>query len=139
MWNLSGDDVKRAIEELKGRRAAIQARYEGELKKLESDLAELANFERFALKIASDYLGDAGPSATGAGASPAAEPAAIDPSPAKEEAPIIVISERSAAPRPEAPVEQGPETDPAGGAEPAGASKGSSRWRMRLGAGETPR
>ncbi|HEV8680983.1 MAG TPA: hypothetical protein VGQ90_16520 [Stellaceae bacterium] len=124
MWNLSGDDVKRAIEELRGRRAAIQARYEGELKKLEADLAELENFERFALKIASDYLGDSGPSAP-----------AADPSPVAEESPIITVSERSGATSPEIAAEPEPASEP----EPAGAAKGSSRWRMRLGAGETPR
>jgi hypothetical protein len=128
MWNLSGDDVKRAIEELRGRRAEIQARYEGELKKLEADLAELENFERFALKIASDYLGDTGPSAPGA-----------DPSSPPEEGTIITVSERTGSTNPQKPVEQSAEPEPAADSEPAGGAKGSSRWRMRLGTGETSR
>lgn len=135
MWNLSGDDIKRAIEELRGRRTAIQTRYETEMKQLETDLAELENFERFAVRIVSDYLGDAAATGPAALAADPAPPAA-EPSPAAEE--IITVSERAAPPRPEPAAEPSAEAEQAVGAEPSGGAK-SSRWRMRLGAGEASR
>jgi hypothetical protein len=91
MWNLSGDDIAKAKAELNGRRAAIQAKYDGEIKKLESDLAALETFERAAMKFVSDFKDD------GAAAAETAADAAPD-----------------------------------GAAEPG--EKGSSRWRMHLGA-----
>lgn len=117
MWNLTGDDVQRAIEELKGRRAAIQARYDSEMKQLEADLADLDAFERLAVKIVADYVGEAAPSAIAAAAVPSAE---------------------NSPPR-QMPAEPSAEAEPAAGTEPAGTPKGSSRWRMRLGAGEGSR
>jgi hypothetical protein len=128
MWNLSGDDVQRAIEELKGRRAAIQARYDDEMKKLEADLADLESFERVAMKIASDYLGEARSSALAAGPAPAAENVAL-----------ATPSEQGSSTSPDTPVERSAEAEPAAGSEAAGAPRNSSRWRMRLGTGEAPR
>ena len=123
MWNLSADDVRQAIEELKGRRAAIQARYDADIKKLEAELAEVETFERFAVKIVSDYLSDAAAPAAAGAPAPAAEAVAAPP---------------AAAPQPPA-AEANAEPEPAGAAETQGGAKGSSRWRMRLGAGEAPR
>lgn len=128
MWNISDDDVRRALEELKGRRAAIQARYDDEIKKLEVDLADLETFERFAVKIASDYLGEAEPSATVA-----------NPAPAPELVAPVTASEESKSSSPEAAVEPSGEPEPAAGSEPAGTPRSSSRWRMRLGTGEVSR
>jgi len=115
MWNLSGDDVQRAKEELKGRRAAIQARYESELKQLETAIADIETFERTALTFVANFKGEEAPPATVAG--PAPETAAAER--AREQA--------SAEPDPE----QAAASEPVG-TEPAAHEKGSSRWRMRL-------
>ncbi len=115
MWNLNGDDLQRAKEELKGRRAAIQARYENELKQLEVDIADLETFERFAVKFVTEFKGEDGP------------PAAVaEPSPPAES----VIAETAAEPTSPASPEA------AAGPEPAAGQRSSSRWRMRLAAGE---
>ena len=58
MWNLSGDDITRAKAELNGRRAAIQAKYDSEIKKLDADLATLENFERAAVNFVSNFKGE---------------------------------------------------------------------------------
>ena len=119
MWNLSGDDVQRAKEELKGRRAAIQARYESELKQLETAIADIETFERTALTFVANFHGEE--------VLPAnfAEPVAAPETAAAESA-----GEQSSA-----------EPEPAAVSEPAGSEraaneKGSSRWRMRLSATE---
>ena len=114
MWNLTGDDVQRAKEELKGRRAAIQARYESELKQLESAIADIETFERAAVNFVANFKGDEGPSATVA-----------DPEPAAEKIVADVAGEPPSA-----------EAGPAAGPEPVAAEKSSSRWRMRLSAAE---
>jgi hypothetical protein len=128
MWNISEDDVQRAIEQLKGRRDAIQARYDSEMKKVDADAADLEAFERLALKLSSDRQGGAVPSAS-----------AADPSPAPEDTAAVTPSEQSNSTSPETPVEPSAEAEPAADPESAGAPKGSSRWRMRLGTGEASR
>jgi hypothetical protein len=45
MWSLSLDDIERVKEELKGRRAALKARYDGELQAIEADLANIETLE----------------------------------------------------------------------------------------------
>src|SRR5205085_12415804 len=86
MWNLNGEDLQRAKEELKGRRAAIQARYESELKQLEVDIGDLETFERFAVKFVTEFKGEderpaavaePSPPAASAVAEPAGEPIAL--------------------------------------------------------------
>ena len=52
MWNITPDDVERIREELKGRRAAIQARYEDEIEKLKAELDDIEVFERTATEFA---------------------------------------------------------------------------------------
>lgn len=125
MWNLTADDVQRAKEELKGRRAAIQARYEKELKQLEVDIADLETFERFAVKFVSDFKGDV---------TPAAE--AAEPAPEVEVPPVVanVVAEPANQPDPVG-AESGEKVEVGAGTE-SGMRKGSSRWRMHLGAGE---
>ena len=128
MWNLSEDDVQRAKEELKGRRAAIQARYESELKQLESAIADIETFERTALTFVANFKGE--------------EPApalVAEPVPAPGTAAAAYPGEQSSA-EPEPEQAPGPElagTDPVAN-EKAASEKGSSRWRMRLSAAETP-
>ena len=57
MWNLTGDDIQRAKEELKGRRAAIKAHYDSEMKQLETDIAAIETFERAAVNFVSNFKG----------------------------------------------------------------------------------
>lgn len=128
MWNLTEDDVRRAMEQLKGRRDAIQARYDSEMKKVAADSADLETFERLALKLASDRQGKAVPSA-----------GAADSIPAPKNMDAVTPDEQRNATSPETPVEPSAEAEPAADAESAGASKGSSRWRMRLSSGEASR
>jgi hypothetical protein len=127
MWNLSGDDVTRAKEELKGRRAAIQARYESELKQLETAIADIETFERTALTFMANFKGEEAPPAQVAEPVPAPETAAAD---SAAEQPV-------AEPEPEpAALSEPAVTEPAAN-ERAANEKGSSRWRMRLNATET--
>ena len=52
MWNITPEDVDRVKEELKGRRAAIQARFEDEIQKLTAELDDIEAFERVATSFA---------------------------------------------------------------------------------------
>jgi len=82
MWNLTPDYIQQVKEELKGRRAAIQARYADELKTLEVDIEELETLERIAYAIAVKHLPDpAEPAQTAEAADEVAElqPAPADP------------------------------------------------------------
>jgi len=125
MWNLNGDDLQRAKEELKGRRAAIQARYENELKQLEVDIADLETFERFAVKFVSEFKGEDEP------------PAAVaEPSPPAESVVAETAGEPTSPATPDAAAAQSAEAVSAAGPEPAAGQRSSSRWRMRLAAGE---
>jgi len=45
-WNLTPDNIRLIKEELKGRRAAIEARCADELKSVASDLDEIETLER---------------------------------------------------------------------------------------------
>jgi len=130
MWNLSGDDIQRAKEELKGRRAAIKAHYDKEIKQLEADIAAIETFERAAVDFVSNFKGEEEPTV-----------AAADPKPAGEQiAAENVTADRES--EPSSPSEDGPvkepaeletASEPAASAEPVAGGKGSSRWRMRLG------
>ena len=71
MWNLNADDIQRAKEEINGRRSAIQARYDSEIKQLAADLAALETFEKAAVNFVSNFKG-----ADGAAAGEASAPAA---------------------------------------------------------------
>ena len=129
MWNLTADDVLRAKEELKGRRGAIQARYETELKQLEVDIADLETFERFAVKFVADFKG--------VEPAPAASAAVAE----VEAAATAVTVEAQAAVEPDnqvKPVTTAVSDDrvEAVATPENGVRKGTSRWRMHLGAGE---
>jgi hypothetical protein len=132
MWHLTGDDIQRAKEELKGRRDAIKAHYDSEMKQLEADIAAIETFERAAVDFVSNFKGEDEPSATVADPEPAPEPVVAD-SVRKKGGPA---SEESSPASGETPVEQSAEAEaapePAPIPEPAAGGKGSSRWRMRL-------
>src|SRR5713101_3918508 len=126
MWHLTGDDIQRAKEELKGRRAAIKAHYDNEMKQLETDIAAIETFERAAENFVSNFKAEDEPAATVADPEPAAEPVAAADS----------VNEKSSPASAQTPVEQSAEAEaaaePAPIPEPAAGGKGSSRWRMRL-------
>ncbi len=110
MWNLTPEYVQQVKEELKGRRAAIEARYADELKSIASDLDEIETLERIAYSFAVKHLPD--PHSAEAAAEPEAEVAALQPEPVVEP-----VSE-----------EAKPDEDKA----PSSGKGGLSRWRMRL-------
>jgi hypothetical protein len=58
MWNLTPESLLSAKEELKGRRAAIQARLSHELGTLEADLEEIERLEQLAYAFAVKHLSD---------------------------------------------------------------------------------
>ncbi len=113
MWNLTGDDLQRAKEELKGRRAAIQAQYDSEMSRLEGELADIERVEHFAANFISNHKEDAP-------WTPAVDPALV----AREAAPAEAASEHTI-------VEQSTDAAAAPSEE-----KSPSRWRMRLSAEE---
>jgi hypothetical protein len=106
MWNLTPDYIQQVKEELKGRRAAIEARHADELKSIAADLDEIEQLERIAYAFAVKHLPDPEP------ADPVSEPphevAELQPAPVE-------------------PASQEPEVEPE-----RNAKGGLSRWRMRL-------
>jgi hypothetical protein len=121
MWNLTAADIERAKEELKGRRAAIQARYEHELKQLEVDIADLETFARFAVKFVADFKGGEPPAEPAPGAEvPVAANVVAEPDSRADPVVADLADEK---------------VETVASAE-AGVRKGTSRWRMHLGAGE---
>ena len=125
MWNLTGDDIQRAKEELKNRRATIKAHYDSEMKQLEADIAALETFERAAVNFVSNFKGEDALSATVA-----------DPAPALEEGAAASANRPSGSTSAAPPVEEGAEAErvaePIPNPEPPAAERNSSRWRMRL-------
>jgi hypothetical protein len=106
MWNITPDNLKLIKEELKGRRAAIEARYAEELKALAADLEEIETLERVAYAFAVKHLSDA--TAAGAANEPVAQLAALEPDTAEP---------------PAMDTEAEPQAEAKGG--------GTSRWRLR--------
>lgn len=104
MWNITPDNLKLIKEELKGRRAAIEARYAEELKALASDLDEIETLERVAYAFAVKHLSDAADASN----EPVAQLAALEPDTA--EPPIM---------------------EPEAEAQPEAKGGGTSRWRLR--------
>ena len=135
MWNLTADDVQRAKEELKGRRAAIQARYEKELRQLEVDITDLETFERFAVKFVSDFKGEEPSSVPAAEAAPEAEAAPVSEAASAAEAAPVAEAVAADPADPGVAAVQGDKVEAVAGAD-SGARKGTSRWRMHLNAGE---
>jgi hypothetical protein len=56
MWNLTPDYIQQVKEELKGRRAAVEARVADELKAIAADLDEIETLERIAYSFAVKHL-----------------------------------------------------------------------------------
>lgn len=52
MWNITSTEIELAREELKGRRAAMEARYAKDIQGLDADLAELETLARAAAAFA---------------------------------------------------------------------------------------
>lgn len=111
MWNLTPEYIEQVKEELKGRRAAIQARHAEELKQLETDLVEIETLERVAYAVAVKHLPEA---------EAAEEPVAVEEQVAELEAEVAPVAS----------------VEPEGASSaPERETKSLSRWRMRL---ETP-
>jgi len=105
MWNLTPDYIQQVKEELKGRRAAIEARYADELKGIAADLDEIETLERIAYAFAVKHLPDPAESA--------------EPEPNADPEPEMMAELKPAPAEPDA-------------AKPAPEPKGLSRWRARL-------
>src|SRR5437870_11979121 len=58
MWNLNGDDIKNAKEQLATRRVKLKADYEEELKRIDGELADIETVERVAVNFVSGRKGD---------------------------------------------------------------------------------
>jgi hypothetical protein len=58
MWNLGGDDIERAKEEIKSRRDAIQACDDNETRQFAAALADLKSFERLAVSLVPPFKGE---------------------------------------------------------------------------------
>ena len=109
MWNLTPDYLTSIKEELKGRRAAIQARIADELKGIDEDLEEIEMLERVAYAFAVKHLPEAEPQEAAAALAPEVE---------HEPEPVAMLQAQPAEPN---------------GHDSAPTGKGSlSRWRMRL-------
>ncbi len=121
MWNLSGTDIEQAKEQLKGRRAAIKARYDDEMKRVDDQLAEIEKFERAAVEFMSNFKGEEDAPAS------VDEPELLteDPSATAEDVPVSAHN----------PVEEHAEAPAAASAEASAEPTSSSRWRMRLNGG----
>jgi hypothetical protein len=117
MWNLTGDDIKKAKDELETRRVTLKSEYEAEIKRIDAELADIDAVERVAVNFVSSRKGDDAPltivaetekagekEASSAGGTAETNPS--ESSTGKEDKPVVET----------APMEQ----------------KGS-RWRMRLG------
>jgi hypothetical protein len=60
MWNLNGNDIKSAKQQLESRRAKLKADYEAELQKIDAELADIDTVERVAVNFVSSHKnGDA--------------------------------------------------------------------------------
>jgi hypothetical protein len=86
MWNLTPDYIQQVKEELKGRRAAVEARVADELKAIAADLEEIETLERIAYSFAVKHLPEPHPAAgepveVAALQAAPAEPVSVEPEP----------------------------------------------------------
>ena len=58
MWNLNGDDIKKAKDELESRRATLKAEYEEKVQRIDAELADIDAVERVAVNFVSTRKGD---------------------------------------------------------------------------------
>src|SRR5262245_17803810 len=59
MWSITSTELELAKEELKGRRAALEAKYAKDIEGVDADLAEIETFERAATAFAVKHKADA--------------------------------------------------------------------------------
>lgn len=64
MWSITSTDLDLAKEELRGRRAAMEARYAKDIQALDADLAEIETLERAAATFAHKHKAEADKSAS---------------------------------------------------------------------------
>src|SRR5262249_14453105 len=115
MWNLNGNDIKKAKDELEARRATLKSKYEEEMKQIDTELSDIEAVERGAVNFVSNRKpGDASPKS---GESGKDECSAVD-----------AAAQMKSATDGEKGAESGSESHD----KPAAEQKGS-RWRMRLG------
>ena len=139
MWNITPEDVERAKQELKGRCAAIKARYDDEIHKLTAELDDIETFERVAAEFALRHKREE------VTMSPEPEPVALVLAELEPIAPLealpVVGDAAVEATQPEDPdqldepadIDIAPEAEPTPIAGDTGAvQKASSRWRMRV-------
>src|SRR5216684_1242757 len=104
MWcgTLRSDDIQQATAELRSQRAAIRARFDHEMKQLETKIGDLETLEHSVLNFVSNYNVEDGSSATVADPGPAAAIVA-HPGPAAEKVAGEIASEQSSSTTSEAP------------------------------------
>jgi hypothetical protein len=105
MWSLTSTELELAKEELKGRRAALEARYAKDIQGLDADLAEIETLERVATAFAVKHKTEGD---EGTVTSPIE--AATEPKPVPEPHPVAAHS-----------------------ADRVGKPAEASRWRLSLG------
>jgi len=115
MWNLNGNDIKKAKDELESRRATLKSKYEEEMKQIDTELADIEAVERVAVNFVSNRKpGDAPPKSDESGKD---ESSAFD---------------GAAETKSSTDGEKGSESSSESHDKPVAEQKGS-RWRMRLG------
>jgi hypothetical protein len=115
MWNLNGNDIKKAKDDLESRRATLKSKYEEEMKQIDTELADIEAVERVAVNFVSNRKGgDGSPKSDESGRD---EPSAFDSATEMKSS---------------ADGEKHSENSPESHDKPAAEQKGS-RWRMRLG------
>src|SRR5215472_13003259 len=62
MWNLNGNDIKKAKDELEARRATLKSKHEEEMKRIDAELADLNMVECVAVNFVSNHKGGDAPS-----------------------------------------------------------------------------
>jgi hypothetical protein len=124
MWNLNGDDIKNAKEQLETRRVKLKADYDEELKRIDGELSDIETVERVAVNFVSGRKGDKPASAGEAEPEKAME---------KDSSASDGMAEMkdSAGAEKSAESSSGKEDKPVGETGPM--EQKGSRWRMRLG------
>ena len=121
MWNLNGDDIKNAKEQLETRRVKLKAEYEEELKRIDGELADIETVERVAVNFVSTRKGDKSPEPTAVESEKAAD---------RETSAADSVTEMKVA---EKPGEPSSDKEDKPSSETAPVEQKGSRWRMRLG------
>ena len=121
MWNLNGDDIKNAKEQLETRRVKLKADYEEELKRIDTELADIDTVERVAVNLVSGRK------------NPDAPPKAEPEKPADKDSSASDGMAEMKSSASEKPTENGSDKEDKPAGEAAPTEQKGSRWRMRLG------